>query len=44
LLKNVALVGDSWLFILGGWQHIRAWIGESMQVDVVTIGSQAYQF
>jgi len=44
LLENVPLVWDSWSFILGGWQHIKAWIHESMQVDVVTIGSQAHQF
>ncbi len=44
LLENVPLMGNSWSFILGGWQHIRAWIRESMLVDVVIIGSQAHQF
>jgi hypothetical protein len=44
LLENVPLVGDSWPFILGEWQLIKAWIGEGMHVDVVTIGSHAHQF
>jgi hypothetical protein len=42
LLENVPLAWDSQPFILGGWQHIKAWISEPMQVDVVTIGSQAH--
>jgi hypothetical protein len=30
--------------ILLGWQQIKAWIIELMQVDVISFGSQAYRF
>jgi hypothetical protein len=30
--------------ILAGWQQIKAWIGELVQMDVVSIGSQTHWF
>jgi len=39
LLENVPPLGDFKPTILVGWQHVRAWISELMQVDVVSVGS-----
>jgi hypothetical protein len=44
LLENVPPLGDSKPIILVGWQHIRAWISELMQVDLVLVGSRAHWF
>jgi len=39
LLKNVPPLGDFRLIVLAGWQQIRAWISEPMQVDATLVGS-----
>jgi hypothetical protein len=40
LLRNVPPLGDCGPFaILARWQHIKVWITELMQMDVVSIGS-----
>ncbi len=43
-MENVPQLGDSRPIILVGWQHIRAWIGEPTQVDVVLSGSWTHWF
>ncbi len=29
---------------MAGWQHIKAWINEPVQMDVALVGSQAHRF
>jgi hypothetical protein len=44
LLDNVPPLVDFKPTILAGWQQIKAWIGELVQMDVVSIGSQTHWF
>jgi hypothetical protein len=36
--------GNSQPIVLVGWQKIRAWISELMQMNVIVIDSQAHEF
>jgi hypothetical protein len=44
LLENVPPLKDSQPIIVVGWQKIKAWIGEPIQVDATSIGSRAHRF
>jgi site-specific DNA-cytosine methylase len=44
LLENIPPLEDYKSTILVGWQQIRVWIGEPVQVIVASIGSQAHWF
>ncbi len=44
LLANVPPLGVSRPIVLAGWQQIKAWIGELVQVDVTLISSQTHRY
>jgi hypothetical protein len=44
LLENVPPLRDSKPIILARWQHIRTWINELVQMDVVSVHSQTHRF
>jgi hypothetical protein len=44
LLDNVLSIEDFLLAILVGWQQIRAWINELVQMDVRAFGFYAHRF